>query len=115
MSEHEAFDGMVATLKDSATVRNVYGDPIQAGAKTIVPVAKVAYGFGGGEAKDEKHGFGGGGGVQAKPIGVLEITDAQTRWVPLNPFRTLAMAAGIGMFVGMFLGRRRERRRAKAR
>jgi len=97
MSEHETFDGMVAKIKDSATVRNVYGDPIQAGDKTIVPVANVAYGFGGGESKEDRGGFGGGGGMRARPIGVLEITGAETKWVPLNPLRTIAIAAGAGI------------------
>lgn len=112
MSEHETFDGMVATLKNSATVRNVYGDPITAGGKTVVPVANVAYGFGGGEGKDEEGGFGGGGGMRAKPVGVLEITGTETRWVPLNPLRTLAIAAGTGLIVGLILGGRTARDKA---
>lgn len=111
MSEHESFDGMVTTLKDSASVRNVYGDPIRAGDKTIIPVANVAYGFGGGESKEDEGGFGGGGGMRARPIGVVEVTGAETRWVPLNPTKNLLIAAGVGLFAGMVLGGRRAKRR----
>ncbi|HWA82775.1 MAG TPA: spore germination protein GerW family protein [Fimbriimonadaceae bacterium] len=115
MSEHESFDGMVTSLKDSATVRNVYGDPVQAGEKTIIPVANVAYGFGGGESKDHEGGFGGGGGMRARPIGVVEISGSETRWVPLNPTKNLLIAGGIGFLVGVVMGGRRAKRRFKQR
>ena len=36
------------SLGTRAQVKSVFGDPISAEGKTIVPVAKVAYGFGGG-------------------------------------------------------------------
>ena len=36
------------TLGSTATVKSVFGEPISAHGKTVVPVAKVASGFGGG-------------------------------------------------------------------
>ena len=38
----------------NATVKNVFGEPIQAGNKTIIPVAKIAYGLGGGYGQGKK-------------------------------------------------------------
>ena len=35
-------------VQESLTVRTVYGDPITAGAVTVVPVARISFGFGGG-------------------------------------------------------------------
>jgi len=35
-------------LGQTATVKNVYGEPVAAGDKTIIPVAQIIYGFGGG-------------------------------------------------------------------
>jgi uncharacterized spore protein YtfJ len=35
-------------LQGSATVRAVFGEPISAQGKTIIPVAKIGLGFGGG-------------------------------------------------------------------
>ncbi len=35
-------------LGSTATVKTVYGEPIHANGKTVVPIAKVAYGFGAG-------------------------------------------------------------------
>ena len=36
------------SLSTRAQVKSVFGDPVTAGDKTIIPVAKIAYGFGAG-------------------------------------------------------------------
>ncbi len=98
----------------NANVKAVYGEPITAEGKTIVPVARIAYGFGGGSGSREgregagESGGGGGGGAMAVPVGVVEITAGETRFIPASG--KLAAAAGAGMLVGMLLGRRRSRR-----
>jgi uncharacterized spore protein YtfJ len=84
----------VESLRSTATVKSVFGEPIQMEGKTVVPIAKVAYGFGGGfgthpksgeSHRDEKQeGCGGGGGVKAFPAGALEITPSRTIFVPLH-------------------------------
>ena len=68
-------------LHSTAAVKSVFGDPIQAEGKVVVPVARVAYGFGGGfgsgpttrgdPERNLGEGGGGGGGVLATPVGVL--------------------------------------------
>src|SRR6185503_11578431 len=50
----------------SASVRSIYGDPISVNGKTIIPVARIAYGFGGGSGRKQdrsnpQEGEGGGG------------------------------------------------------
>ena len=35
-------------LQGGASVKNVFGDPITVDGKTVIPVARVRYGFGGG-------------------------------------------------------------------
>lgn len=80
------------------------GEPISAHGKTVVPVAKVAYGFGGGfgpgkhgaQADRQGEGGGGGGGVRAYPAGALEITDTGTRFVPFTDLRWLLVAFAAG-------------------
>ncbi len=100
----------------NANVKAVYGEPITAEGKTIVPVARIAYGFGGGSGSREgregagESGGGGGGGAMAVPVGVVEITAGETRFIPAVSPGKLAAAAGAGMLVGMLLGRRRSRR-----
>ncbi len=75
-------------LQTSASVKNVFGDPITVGDKTVIPVARIRYGLGaggGGISHDNssgtdtaggKSGGGGGGGMIATPKGVLEISPA---------------------------------------
>jgi len=85
-------------------VKTLFGDPIEAHGKTIVPVAKVAYGFGAGAGNargQDNAGGGGGGGVRAKPVGVIEISNAGTRFVPITDRKKLAGTLLGGMFLGM--------------
>ncbi len=88
--------GIAQSLQDSLTVRTVYGEPITAGNITIVPVARVSFGFGGG----------GGGGGMVQPLGFIEVTSTGARWVPLEPpiaevaLRALSFAAVILPFGG---------------
>lgn len=88
----------------------VYGEPIRLESKTILPVAKVRYGFGGGGGAGkhgDQHGGGGGGGLVAMPVGVVEVTESQTRFVPVTTSGAVLSALGIGFFLGVVMSRRR--------
>ena len=99
-----------------AGVRKVYGDPVTVEGRTLIPVARVRFGFGAGsghaksgQVPNEKSG-GGGGGMYATPAGVFEVTQSSTRFIDVSPWRPLAIAAGarlaIGLLIGRFSGRR---------
>ena len=92
---------MAERIGGKASVRAVFGDPIQRDDITIIPVARVRWGFGGGAgtgpiavgpgragkgspfsetgddaggtANQTGSGSGGGGGATADPVGYLEI------------------------------------------
>ena len=103
-------------MQGSTGVKTVYGDAITAEGKTIIPVARVAYGFGAGtgplrktEGGEQKEAGGGGGGIRIKPVGVLEITKEETKFVPINENRKLMGALFIGLLLGLWIGRRRSR------
>jgi uncharacterized spore protein YtfJ len=107
------------SLGSSASVKSVFGEPIEAAGKTVIPVAKVAYGFGGGfgtghgkadpETGRHAEGGGGGGGVRAFPAGALEISENGTRFIPFPDLHWMlgAFAAG-AVLGGLILGRRRK-------
>jgi hypothetical protein len=45
---------IVERLQASASVKTIYGEPVAAEGKTIIPVARVAYGFGAGSGSGGK-------------------------------------------------------------
>lgn len=118
MNATEMLERIGDSLGSTANVKSVFGEPIHAEGKTVIPVAKVAYGFGAGGGRksaghnggsgDQPEGGGGGGGVRAFPAGALEITQNRTRFIAYNDLRWMlgAFAAG-AMLGGFFLRRKR--------
>jgi len=99
-----------------ASVKTIYGEPIAAQGKTIIPVAKIHYAYGAGagtggvgDTTAKGEGGGGGGGVRAVPVGVIEVSDQPTRFIPITDRKKLGGAVMLGMGLGMFLAWRRRR------
>jgi uncharacterized spore protein YtfJ len=106
-----SIDGFVERMAErvgaKASVRAVFGDPIERGGITIIPVARVRWGFGGGAGRGpiavrpgtgegapegssvdqgiSGAGTGGGGGVTADPVGYLEIGPEGATFKPIVP------------------------------
>ncbi|WP_275738266.1 spore germination protein GerW family protein [Halorhabdus sp. SVX81] len=100
---------IVETIRERAAVETVYGEPIERDGRTVVPVARISSGFGGGFGEgDGGSGVSGGGGLSAKPAGALEITDEHTRFVRFDDRKPLFGAAVLGIAIGWLLGRVRE-------
>ena len=89
---------LLRSLVNQAGARTVYAEPISADGKTVVPVAKVRCGFGGGSGKREGEQQGGGGGFGARPVGFIQISGAGSRFMPIVDFPAMAVAAGVGSF-----------------
>ena len=119
--EQRRLDSILDTidgLRDAASVERAFGDPIERTERTVVPVARVVYGFGGGfgssvpgtESADAgsapEEGGGGGGGAVTQPLGVLEITDHETRFVRFTDWKRIGAAVLLGVVFGLLLGRR---------
>ena len=89
-----------------ANAKSVYGEPIHAGSRTIIPIAKVGYLLGatsGGRNGETVGGGSGGGAVGARPVGYIEITDAGTRYVELSAVKKLLVAVALGFVAGYLL------------
>lgn len=115
MDLQKYFENTQQVLSSSANVKTVFGDPISAEGKTIIPVARVRYGFGGGmgtgptRSGDEQRigqGGGAGGGVIAQPVGVIEVSETGTRFVPVHSQKRLAAVALAGFIAGWLWSRR---------
>jgi uncharacterized spore protein YtfJ len=88
-----------------ANVRAVFGEPIKQGDLTVVPVARVRWGVGGGSGKSDaapdgpSSGSGGGGGAVADPVGYLEIAGGESMFRPIRapyPSPAFVLAAALG-------------------
>lgn len=118
MAINQVFESLAERLHSSATVKSIYGEPIQIEDRTIIPVARVAYGLGGGSGtgplategavQERPEGQGGGGGVMVAPIGVIEVTGGITRFVPIAD-RKLKWAGLLtfGLLLGSLIWTRR--------
>ena len=100
MGVQELFATLGERLSATANVKNVYGDPVTVGDRTVIPVASVRYAMSGG-AKGDPQKSAGGGGVVAKPCGALEITPEGTRFVPLIAWKTAGIAFALGVVMGV--------------
>jgi uncharacterized spore protein YtfJ len=119
MNVRETLDALAERLQTTG-VRTVFGEPVSAEGRTIIPVARVAYGFGGGGGLSRNQaaespemngeGGGGGGGAHAVPAGVVEITPEGTRFLRFDDWRPLAAAAIVGFGLGAVLAKRAGRR-----
>jgi len=84
-----------ADMRKKANVNAVFGKPVTAEGRTVIPVAEIGYGFamgfGQGPAAEEEEaveetveetggGGGAGGGVKARPLAIVEVTPEGT-WV----------------------------------
>jgi uncharacterized spore protein YtfJ len=97
---------LAGVMGGAVHAQSVYGQPVERDGVTLIPVARVRYGFGGGgrkngsSAKDE--GAGGGGGAQVFPVGFISVRggSAEFRSIP-DPAgdarKALALFAGAGL------------------
>ena len=112
----------------TASVKNVFGEPVEVGDKKIIPVARIAYGFGGGYGQGGKNkmltqsnnhssenpfpageGAGGGGGMYARAKGIFEISPQGTKFIPADANKQLLMGIAIGLLLKTFFFRRRKK------
>lgn len=95
----------VEALQARASVQAAFGEPRTVGDRTIIPVARVSYGYGAGwgrgwrpserEGQAEEavgQGAGGGGAVRVQPMGVVEITPQRTSVIPILNVTWMAIA-----------------------
>lgn len=122
MENNSFLASLAERFGQTASVKNVYGEPISSQGRTIIPVAQIAMGLGGGhgnknkqknsvnveQASDNKgEAAGAGGGLYATAKGVYEVTDKCTRFIPANATRQLIAIATLSFVVGRWIGGRR--------
>jgi uncharacterized spore protein YtfJ len=116
MSSQALLQSLKESILTQANVKAVYGEPIAAEGKTVVPVASIVYGYGAGagaggvgDSRARVEGGGGGGGARAIPVGVIEVSEQPTRFVPITDRKKLTGAVLAGIGLGLLLGWRRRK------
>ncbi len=89
----EIMRAIVGELKSMAKSETIIGEPITLGDKLVVPICKIAVGFGagGGEGEQDgsKKGFGGGGGagVTIEPAAFIVMAGEKVSLLPMKSGR----------------------------
>jgi len=84
-----------------ASAKAVYAEAVERDGVTVIPVAKVRWGFGGGTGRKQgKRGKGGGGGLHAAPLGYIEIKEGQTEFKPIRDPMSLVPLMAMGGLAG---------------
>jgi uncharacterized spore protein YtfJ len=93
-----------------AGVQAVFGEPTTRDSLTIIPVARVRWGFGGGGGRAETppagpaSGSGGGGGVAADPIGYVELGPDGAAFRPIRePYPSPVLLIGSALAAAIVL------------
>jgi len=109
---HPVVRRFIQGVRDTFTVRTVYGDPVESRGVTVIPVAQTYFGFGAGGGGGKAGGSGGGGGGVVRPIGFIEITANGARWVPITRAWQRIAVRALPIVIGV-LARRALRHRRK--
>ena len=108
----DRFSKLVESLGGTASAQAVFGAAVEKDGVTIVPVARVRYGAGGGggrgagrkkrgDGDPDQVGYGQGGGVQAAPVGYIELRDGRANYKriadPVRPMAVLLLFPLVGV------------------
>jgi len=80
-------------------VQRAFGEPIERDGVTVIPVALVAGGGGGGGDGRDPEGSGAGAGGVVRPLGVYEIKNGESRFIPAVNATMIAAVAIIAVAV----------------
>ena len=108
--EESLVERLAHMINVHANAKQVYGDPIERDGVTIIPVAKVQWGFGGGGlGAGVLERSGAGGGVRATPAGFIEIRGGDVQFVPFRDASDVGILLGAalaGIAIGMIVAKR---------
>src|SRR5690242_20220618 len=90
-----------------------FGSPHVIGARTLIPVARITYAFGGGSGDSTRQKASAAGGLAVRPFAVIEVTQDKVRVVPIVDVHTvIGRILGFAVattLIGAFLRRPRVR------
>jgi hypothetical protein len=97
MNDKSFVERIAGIIQVNASAKQVFGEPVERDGTTIIPVARVQWGFGGGglgRGAAER----GGGGARSHAIGYIELRDGKSEFRPIHD------PAGVGMLLAVCAG-----------
>lgn len=92
----------------------VFGEPIVRQDVTVIPVARIGFGFGGNTGQEVGVDGVVGGGVEAKPLGFIEIKEGKTTYKPFrDPWVNVLVPLTSGLLAGAAILRYLARHRSR--
>jgi uncharacterized spore protein YtfJ len=101
-------EGLASRVGSLVKPSVAFGDPVEKGPVTVIPVAKAWFGFGGGSGDDEEsRGSGGGGGGVVRPLGYIEVSESGAEFRPLrDPWLIPGALAGVAVLAVLLIAQR---------
>ena len=76
---------VLGELHRMVKTETIIGEPVEAGAVTLIPVSKISFGFGAGGGSEGKGQSGTGGGASVEPIAFVVVhADGKTQILPIG-------------------------------
>lgn len=102
----DLLERLAQQIQVNANAKQVYGEPVERDGTTIIPVAKVQWGFGGGGiGRGAAERGGGGGGARAYPTGFIHLRDGKAEFRPIADPMTPVILAATGLAIGLLFAR----------
>jgi len=109
MNDKSFVERIADIIHVNANAKQVFGEPVERDGTTIIPVARVQWGFGGGGlGRGAVERGGGGGGVRATAIGYIELRDGKSEFRAIHDsggIAALAAVAAAGLLAGLIASR----------
>ena len=109
MNDKTFVERIADIIQVNANAKQVYGEPVERDGTTIIPLARVQWGFGGGGlGRGAAERGGGGGGARATAIGYIELRDGKSEFRPIHhsgDVAALAAVAAAGILAGLIASR----------
>jgi uncharacterized spore protein YtfJ len=95
----ELLEQIGKTVGQRAQASAVFGEAVQDGGLTVIPVARARFGFGGGAGSggrqgEDGSGGGGGGGAAVTPIGFIEVREGGATFTRISSLTDWAVLVG---------------------
>ena len=105
---------LMSSVREAMSLVRVFGEPCERDGVTVLPVAAVRGGAGGGTGKKDQSadvGDGGGFGLMARPVGAYVLTEGKVEWQPAVDVNRIVTVAVLGWVTIAWLVTRAVRRR----